>query len=492
MKTNTHSKKKSNTHRGFKKQKPSYTKQARQSGIIAGGAPAVLQHACSLGLAEAIDEAVKVLKVERGYHESDHVLAMALNALCGGQRLEDMELRRSDKAFLEAVGAQSIPDPTTAGDFCRRFGGEDIEALQDAFNQVRIKAWKKAGISKEVARIDADGTLVETSAECAEGVDYSYKKVWGYHPLVVSLANTNEPLFLFNRPGSRPSHEGAAGYFDRAIAVCQQAGFKRILLRGDTDFSQTDYLDGWDNRGIGFVFGIDAMANMKTLAMGIPEESWEELFRDLRPVELEDERTCQTKHKDAVVEARGFKNLSLEEEHLSEFRYRPTKCDKDYRLVVVRKTIRVTKGQEMLFPEIRFFFYITNQFDCPARDVVWEANQRCNQENLHAQLKSGGVHALRAPLKTLNSNWAYMVIIALAWSMKAWFAFGMRFKTVAMRLHEDSLVKRMLTMEFRTFLLNIVQIPCIVARTGRRILLRPLCRTPWSEIVLASTSVHRV
>ena len=63
----------------------------------------------------------------------------------------------------------------------------------------------------ECARIDADGVFVPTGSECAEGVDYSgHKREWGYHPLVVSLANTQEPLFLVNRTGARPSHEGAA------------------------------------------------------------------------------------------------------------------------------------------------------------------------------------------------------------------------------------------------------------------------------------------
>jgi hypothetical protein len=487
-----HSKTKSPAHRGFSPRKLTYTTQGRQRGIVAGGAPAVLSHAHSLGLAESIDAKVSVLKVERGYRESDHVMALALSHLCGGETLDDLELLRCDGAFLEAVGCASLPHATTVGDFCRRFDPEAIEGLQDAFNEVRVRAWKVGGVAQGLARIDADGTLVETGAETAEGVDYSYKRVWGYHPLVVSLANTNEPLFLFNRPGNRPSHEGAAAYLNRAVALCREAGFSEVLLRGDTDFSQTKHLDGWHKDGVGFVFGMDAMQNLKALARELKEASWKELLRDVSVVEEDEEREPQRAWKREVIEERGYRHLELEEEHYAEFRYRPGQCENEYRMVVVRKTIRVTQGQELLLPETRYFFYITNLFEPSARDIVWEANQRCNQENLHAQLKAGGVNALRAPLKTLDANWAYMVIASLAWSLKAWFALALEFREKSLRSREEALVKRLLTMEFRTFLRNVIQIPCLVCRSARQLILRPITTTAWSTILLGSTILRPV
>ena len=160
------------------------------------------------------------------YHESDHVLNLAYNALCDGTCLEDLELRRQDEAYLDALGAQRIPDPTTAGDFCRRFDEAAIEALQAAINETRVRVWRgsRRAFFAE-AMIDADGTLAETTGECKEGMDIAYSGVWGYHPLVVSLANTEEVLRLVNRSGNRPSPEGAAAQFDQRIALCRTPAF---------------------------------------------------------------------------------------------------------------------------------------------------------------------------------------------------------------------------------------------------------------------------
>lgn len=133
----------------------------------------------------------------------------------------------------------------TAGDFCRRFAADDIERLMDIINASRLRVWARRPRSffNEVACIEADGSIVETQGECKQGMDMSYKGQWGYHPLVVSLTNTKEVLYIANRPGNRPFEEGAAGYFDRAIDLCRSGGFKHIRLRGDTAFSQVAHLE---------------------------------------------------------------------------------------------------------------------------------------------------------------------------------------------------------------------------------------------------------
>jgi hypothetical protein len=110
-----------------------------------------------------------ILQRARPYQDSAHVLNIALNVLCGGQVLEDIELRRNDRTFLDAIGARAIPD-TTAGEYCRRFeDADDVWRLMHAVNDVRIGVWQSSPeLTKETARIDADGTLVPTTGPTAE------------------------------------------------------------------------------------------------------------------------------------------------------------------------------------------------------------------------------------------------------------------------------------------------------------------------------------
>jgi len=184
----------------------------RTQAICYGGIGLIHSLARECGLIEAIDRNVNLLKSHFPYHESDHVLNIAYNALTDGRCLEDLELKRNDEAYLDALGTTRIPDPTTAGDFCRRFETvEQIESLQRAIDEARLVVWaRQPDEFFEQATIDMDGHIVETSGECKSGMDISYDGRWSYHPLLVSLAETGEPLRIVNRSGNRPSHEGAA------------------------------------------------------------------------------------------------------------------------------------------------------------------------------------------------------------------------------------------------------------------------------------------
>jgi hypothetical protein len=452
----------------------------RSRAVSHGGLGAIHLLVAHTKLAEAIDAQVEVLKQHRPYHESDHVLNIAYNVLCGGQVLEDIELRRNDRTHLDALGTETIPDPTTAGDFCRRFSEPDIATLMDAVNEARLRVWAEQPASFfATARIDADGTLVSTLGECKEGMDLSYKGVWGYDPLVVSLSNTQEPLYIFNRGGNRPSHEGAAPWLDKAVALCRRGGFRDILLRGDTDFSQTSELDRWDDDGVRFIFGYDAKPNMCRLADGVADETYQELVRQAERVLKTEPRARPVNVKEQIVTERGYKNLKLKREDLAEFDYRPIACQRSYRVVVLRKNISVERGELALFDEVRYFFYITNDRQLSAEQVVREAGQRCNQENLIEQLKNG-VRALHAPVNTLNANWAYMVMAALAWNLKAWAALLL---PVHPRWRDQHIREkdRLLRMDFRSFVAAIIAVPAQIVCTGRRIIYRLLAWSPWQR-----------
>lgn len=462
----------------------------RARGMVFGGIGPMLMLARKTGLVEEIDARLRLLKVHRPYHESDHVLNIAFNALCGGTCLEDIELRRNDEVFLDALDATCIPDPTTAGDFCRRFKPDDIESLMTAIDEARLRVWKQQPREFfDEAILEADGTLVETCGECKEGMDVSYEGRWGYQTLVVSLANTAEPLRLANRSGNRPSHEGAAARFDQSIELVRRAGFRKVTLRGDTDFSQTAFLDGWHRDGVGFVFGIDAMPNLVKQAEALDPAAWKRLERDPKYTVATEPRAKMPRVKEAVVQERGFRNLHLLEEQVAEFAYQPTKCRRPYRIVVVQKLISVEEGQTVLFAEHRYFFYITNRDNLSARDVVLFANDRCNQEKLIQQLKSG-VHALQTPVDTLVSNWAFMVMAALAWSMKAWFALLIP-EEGRWRDRRAAEKRELLRMEFKRFLHSVVLVPVQVVRSGRTLVYRLLAWRPWAHVLVRACDALR-
>jgi len=463
----------------------------RTRGITHGGIGAFHMLARRIGLIDAIDERLHLLKIHLPYHESDHVLNLAYNALCDGTCLQDLELRRQDEAFLDALGARRIPDPTTAGDFCRRFTSASVQTLLDIFDDTRIRVWAQQPDSFfEQATIDMDGSLVSTSGACKEGMDIAYDGTWGYHPLVVSLANTQEVLSVVNRSGNRPSHEGAAAQVDRTLAVCFRGGFRRVLLRGDTDFSQTEHLDRWhaDDR-VRFIFGYNAAPNVKALAEALPPTAWQRLERWPRYDVQTTPRQRPANVKEQIVVAREFENIRLVSEDVAEFDYRPTACRQSYRMIVVRKNISNEKGELRLHDEIRYLFYITNDCTSTAAEIVFSANDRCHQENLLQQLKNG-VHALTAPVDNLESNWAYMVMTSLGWSLKAWAALRLPETGRWAEKHKAEKLW-LLGLEFKAFIQAFVAIPCQIVRQARRLVFRVLSYHQHLPLVFRLAEVLR-
>jgi hypothetical protein len=345
----------------------------------------------------------------------------------------------------------------------------------ECINTVRGRVWKEGRKEKlKEALIDVDGTIAGIYGECKGGMNISHKGIWGYAPLIISLANTKEVLYLVNRPGNVPSHDGSVEWIDRAIEMVKPYA-EGICVRGDTDFSLTGNFDRWSER-VDFVFGMDARAVLVKRAEELPKEAWKVLVRKPKYTVKTQERQRPGNRKEEIVKEREYKNIHLESERVGEFEYQPGKCKQGYRVVVLEKNLTVEEGKKALIDDIRYFFYITTLRERTAEDIVELANGRCDQENVIEQLKNG-VNAMRMPVRDLESNWAYMVIAALAWNLKAWFGLLM-----------PDVVRgtQVVNMEFRRFLNTLILLPCQILRTGRKIVYRLLGYNDWLKDFFAT------
>jgi hypothetical protein len=226
-----------------------------------------------------------------------------------------------------------------------------------------------------------------------------------------------------------------------------------------------------------FVFGYDAAPNLVARAEQLPERCWQALRRPPRSAVRTRPRQRPDNVKEAVVVRREFENLKLVSEQVAEFNYQPTACRTTYRMVVVRKNLSVEKGERVPFEDVRYFFYLTNDWVSEPAEVVCTANDRCDQENLLAQL-SGGVRALRAPLDNLVSNWAYRVMTALAWDLKAWWALLLPEAPGRWQERHRAQKRWVRRLEFKAFVNAFVRLPCQLVRTGRRLVYRLLSWNP--------------
>jgi hypothetical protein len=436
-----------------------YELSARTKGTAHGGIGAIAKLIDASGLANEIDASLHLLKLHKPYYESDHVLNIAYNALCGGRRLPGHRgppLRRGPPRRL---GDREPPRPHHRRGLLpalrRRRGARPPSGGQPG---------PAEGVALPARRLlrAASGhrrrRQHRAHRRCDQtGHGHLLPRHLGYSALVVSLANTKEPLYLALLGANRPSHEGVLDYYDRAIALSRQAGFKEIRLRGDTDFSLTTELDRWDDDGVRFVFGYNARANLIEQAQSTDKETYRELVTRAQRQIATTARTRPRNVKDNIVRERNYKVLRQTAQDVVEFSYRPGNCQRDYRVLALRKNISVERGENVLFCEYRYFFYITNDRDMTADEVIDQARQRCDQENLISQLKSD-VRALHAPVNTLCANWAYMTMAALAWSLKAWCALLLPVSPRWAERHNEQR-RRLLTIDFRTFLAAFIEIP---------------------------------
>lgn len=389
-------------------------------------------------VAQRLDERVHVFKRHVPYHESDHVLAQAFNLYVGGTCIEDQANLQNDPGVLALVGACRLPDPTTAGDFLRRFDETQnpgsLAALRKTVDEVQSAVWKKLRRSRAKGTVstpvfvDLDGHHKKLYGVKKEGADFSYKGQWSYYPLVVSMAETGEALAIRNRSGNEPAHQGADDVLDEVLPRVREMG-RPVVVRGDSEFDQAKLRTACERQGAHFAFVGREFKNRPRIAHSIPEADWQP-FRT-RAARQRAERAAiqpfKPRRRDADVRRqrareRGYRNLQLVQQSVAEVPWQPAGSEKTYRLVIRRQLIEHSDGQERMFADYRYRYVVT---DLPrswsTEDVIDTTYQRCDQENVIAQMGSG--RALwRMPVGEFAGNSAWLEIARLAWNLGKWIA----------------------------------------------------------------------
>ena len=445
------------------------------------------------GVAHKIDARVNVLKVHLPYHESDHVLAQAANLYAGGTCIEDMANLQNSEPIRRLLGACRLPDPTTGGDFLRRFEeGQNpgsLQGLRSAVDDVQGEVWSKLGRRgggkrrrkrRELAVIDVDGHQKPLYGVHKEGADFSHTGTWSYQTLLVSMAGTGECLAVRNRPGNLRSSEGAAEVLAEVLPKLADH-FEDVLVRADSDFDRRDVREACEAAGAHFAFVGREVSGRPQIAANIEERRWRP-FRTRAARQRQQRgaakhykaRSKKQNRRRRRARQRGYHELALTRQWVAEVPYKPPGSTKHYRLIVRRQRIEHREGQSFLFEQYRYRYVVTNlpATSYSAEDVLDATYQRCDQENLIDQMGSG-LAAWRMPVAEFAGNCAWLEIARLAWNIAKWIA-------------QLALPAEVVRWEWKRFRHAFVYLAAQVVKRGRQIWLRLSAAHRFAEDLVAA------
>ena len=425
-------------------------------------------------IAKLIDEHVGVFKVHAPYHESDHVLTQAMSLFVGGSCLEDIAQLQHSEAVRRLVGAPRLPDPTTAGDFLRRFREGNpfgLPGLRRANDEAQSKVWRALATKKsrrkrkrDLAVVDLDAHVKPLYGVQKQGADF-YKGTWCYQPLVATLAGSGECLAIRNQPGAVRASDGAPEILD-AILPRMNEHFRDTLVRGDSDFDRKDIRDCCERAGAYFAFVGREFKNRPGIAESIPESQWRPFRTRAHRERLEARkrpgyrrRRKKRNQRRTRARKRKYNEKRLVKQWTAEVPWTPPGSSQSYRLVIRRQLIENYQGQQFLFEEYRYRYIVTNlPASVSTQRVVDLTYERCDQENLIEQL-GNGLAAWRMPVAEFDGNSAWLEIARLAWNIGKWIA-------------QLVLAAEVVRWEWKRFRLAWVYLAAHVTRVSRQIRVR--------------------
>jgi hypothetical protein len=377
----------------------------------------------SLGIARDLDRELSLLAAHRPFHESDHVLTHVYNLYTGGTCIEDIADLQTSEPVRRMLGAERIPDPTTAGDFLRRFDAGAVKILDQVIDRAQEQVWKRRYGKRKAERaiVDLDSCVRPVYGDQKEGTDFTYKGSFGYHPLVISLAGTLECLRLVNRSGNTTSADGSESHL-RELFPMLGRHFKQVIVRGDSAFAKQGIFDVCEEAGHFFAVVSPQQQNFASLFEALPGAQWKPYRQREKGEDLSRKRRKRGPNRRRErARSRNKWDLQLKKQWIAEIPYRPERSERTYRLIARYQEIEEHE-QGHLFMLTRFRFAISNlPPSVSAEEVMDLTYQRCDQENLIEQLQNG-VAGMRMPTGEMLSNAAFGTCARLAHNLKPWLA----------------------------------------------------------------------
>jgi len=340
----------------------------------------------ALEIPRILDEHVKVKQRESGYPESEHILALAANAFVGGDYLEDLEALREDVAIQRAIGRKDLPDPTTAGDFCRRFTLGHLLQMNHAFGEIEQRVYKRR---PEIMRwtVDVDAKVHEVYGEKKQGAAKSYNGIYSLQPMYGFVHETDEMIHCELRSGNTHPGAGGAGFLRRLKRKIPST-VKTVHLRSDSAFYAKDVVEMCEKEKWTFTLTADQTGPLMKQIEGLPESAWKRHPKD---------------------EALSY----------GEVWYQPVKWAHPYRYLVRREKKALKSGQSALFEVMSYSYYVvvTNREE-GIQEVLELHDKRGMSERRIAEFTNEFLFHL--PMEGFMSNWVYLLCAQLAYNLSLW------------------------------------------------------------------------
>lgn len=305
------------------------------------------------------------------------VLTLVHAIAAGGSHIDHADVLRC--GGTEAVLPFRVMAPSTLGTFLRAFTFGHVRQLEAVVGETLRRAWAM-GAGPGAARlvVDVDSTICEVEGKTKQGAAYGYTKVFGYHPLLASRADTGEVLHARMRKGSANTARGARRFIDELVARVRRGGATgEIVMRFDSGF--------WSNETIKTLGRLDVRYTM----------------------------AVRTNNKGPAAAI-----ATIGDDDWVEIGYTPdgqaqvAECTYNGRRLVVRRTRLTDKRQAALWPNWRHFAFLTD-LDDDAVAVDAFHRQHAVVELAIRDLKEGaGMDHVPSGNFSANSAWLQCAVLA--------------------------------------------------------------------------------